>query len=200
MSETKVIDINELKFDQHNFNQHNEQGMELLGKSIKEVGFGRSIFLDKDNNIVGGNGVTEKALQLGTKKVRIIDTDGTELIAVRRTDLSLDSEKGRKAALADNSVGYQNLTWNEDELKAAQEQWGVVPEEWGVELKDFGLPDELAGEDLLPEELEDIQGDDKTEMKRVIICFYPDQEPLLQSILGVESIDKVVYQVSELVK
>lgn len=136
MSETKVIDINELKFDQHNFNQHNEQGMELLGKSIKEVGFGRSIFLDKDNNIVGGNGVTEKALQLGTKKVRIIDTDGTELIAVRRTDLSLDSEKGRKAALADNSVGYQNLTWNEDELKAAQEQWGVVPEEWGVELPD----------------------------------------------------------------
>ena len=82
MSETKVIDIKELKFDQHNFNQHNEQGMELLGKSIKEVGFGRSIFLDKDNNIVGGNGVTEKALQLGTKKVRIIDTDGTELIAV----------------------------------------------------------------------------------------------------------------------
>lgn len=136
MSETKVIDINELKFDQHNFNQHNEQGMELLGKSIKEVGFGRSIFLDKDNNIVGGNGVTEKALQLGTKKVRIIDTDGTELIAVRRTDLSLDSEKGRKAALADNSVGYQNLTWKEDELKAAQEQWGVVPEEWGVELPD----------------------------------------------------------------
>lgn len=136
MSETKVIDINELKFDQHNFNQHNEQGMELLGKSIKEVGFGRSIFLDKDNNIVGGNGVTEKALQLGTKKVRIIDTDGTELIAVRRTDLSLDSEKGRKAALADNSVGYQNLTWKEDELRAAQEQWGIVPEEWGVELPD----------------------------------------------------------------
>lgn len=141
MSETKVIDINELKFDQHNFNQHNEQGMELLGKSIKEVGFGRSIFLDKDNNIVGGNGVTEKALQLGTKKVRIIDTDGTELIAVRRTDLSLDSEKGRKAALADNSVGYQNLTWNEDELKAAQEQWGVVPEEWGVEMPDFDMDD-----------------------------------------------------------
>lgn len=24
MSETKVIDINELKFDQHNFNQHRE--------------------------------------------------------------------------------------------------------------------------------------------------------------------------------
>lgn len=58
MSETKVIDIKELKFDEHNFNKHNDEGMSLLEKSIKEVGFGRSIFLDKDNNIVGGNGVT----------------------------------------------------------------------------------------------------------------------------------------------
>lgn len=136
MSETKVIDIGELRFDEHNFNKHNEQGMELLEKSIKEVGFGRSIFLDRDNNIVGGNGVTEQAIKVGAKKVRIIETDGTELIAVKRTDLSLDSEKGRKAALADNSVGYVNLQWDEEQLAKAQEQWGVVPDEWGVELPD----------------------------------------------------------------
>lgn len=200
MSETKVIDINKLKFDQHNFNQHNEQGMELLGKSIKEVGLGRSILLDKDNNIVGGNGVTEKAIELGKTKVRIIETDGSELIAVKRTDLTLDSEQGRKMALADNSVAHANLEWNEEELQKAQDEWGLVPEEWGVEMPDFGLPDELAGEDLNPEELDEIIGDDKTEMQRVIITYYPDQAPLLASILGVESIDKVVYQVSELVK
>lgn len=200
MSETKVIDIKQLKFDEHNFNLHNDEGMALLGKSLEENGFGRSILLDKDNNIIGGNGVTEKAIEKGTKKVRIIETDGTELIAVKRTDLALDSKEGRQMAAADNGVASVNLQWNEEELKKAREQWGVVPEEWGVELPDMGLPAELEGEDLLPEELQDIQGDDKTEMKRVIICFYPDQEPLLQSILGVESIDKIVYQVSELVK
>lgn len=200
MSETKVIDIKELKFDEHNFNRHNDEGMSLLEKSIKENGLGRSILLDKDNNIVGGNGVTEKAIELGKTKVRIIETDGSELIAVKRTDLTLDSEQGRKMALADNSVAHANLEWNEEELQKAQDEWGLVPEEWGVEMPDFGLPDELAGEDLNPEELEDIVGDDKVEMQRVIITYYPDQAPLLASIIGVESIDKVVYQVSELVK
>lgn len=191
MSETRLIDIKELRFDEHNFNKHNDEGMQLLEKSIKENGFGRSVLLDKDNNIVGGNGVTEQAIKAGAKKVRIIETDGTELIAVKRTDLTLDSEAGRKMALADNSVAHVNLQWNEEELQKAQDDWGLVPEEWGVEMPDFGLPDELAGEDLT---------DDKTEMQRVIITYYPDQAPLLASILGVESVDKVVYQVSELVK
>ena len=76
MSETKLIDIKELKFDEHNFNRHNDEGMSLLEKSIKENGLGRSILLDKDNNIVGGNGVTEKAIELGKTKVRIIETGG----------------------------------------------------------------------------------------------------------------------------
>lgn len=143
MSETKVIDIKELKFDEHNFNRHNDEGMSLLEKSIKENGLGRSILLDKDNNIVGGNGVTEKAIELGKTKVRIIETDGSELIAVKRTDLTLDSEQGRKMALADNSVAHANLEWNEEELQKAQDEWGLVPEEWGVEL-----PDELTGGDL----------------------------------------------------
>lgn len=136
MSETKLIDIKELKFDEHNFNRHNDEGMSLLEKSIKENGLGRSILLDKDNNIVGGNGVTEKAIRLGKTKVRLIETDGSELIAVKRTDLTLDSEKGRKMALADNSVAHANLEWNEEELQKAQDDWGLVPEEWGVEMPD----------------------------------------------------------------
>lgn len=151
MGETKVIDIKELKFDNHNFNKHNDEGMSLLEKSIKENGLGRSILLDKDNNIVGGNGVTEKAIELGKTKVRIIETDGSELIAVKRTDLTLDSEQGRKMALADNSVAHANLEWNEEELQKAQDDWGLVPEEWGVEMPDFGLPDEFGEEFSLPE-------------------------------------------------
>lgn len=135
--ETKVIDINELKFDENNFNKHNEQGMELLEKSLRENGFGRSILLDKDNNIVGGNGVTEQAKKLGTTKVRVIETDGTEIIAVKRTDLTLDSERGRKMAFADNSVAHVNLQWNEEELQKAQDKWGLVLEEWGVISQTF---------------------------------------------------------------
>ena len=136
MSETKVIDIKKLKFDENNFNKHNDEGMELLGKSISQNGYGRSILLDKDNNIVGGNGVTEKAIELGATKVRIIETDGSELIAVKRTDLSLDSKEGREMALADNGVAHVNLEWDTDALAAAEKEWGLVPEEWGVEMLD----------------------------------------------------------------
>lgn len=136
MSETKVIDIKKLKFDENNFNKHNDEGMELLGKSISQNGYGRSILLDKDNNIVGGNGVTEKAIELGATKVRIIETDGSELIAVKRTDLSLDSKEGREMALADNGVAHVNLEWDTDALAAAEKEWGIVPEDWGVEMLD----------------------------------------------------------------
>ena len=136
MSETKVIDIKKLKFDENNFNKHNDEGMELLGKSISQNGYGRSILLDKDNNIVGGNGVTEKAIELGATKVRIIETDGSELIAVKRTDLSLDSKEGREMALADNGVAHVNLEWDTDALAAAEKEWGIVPEDWGVEMPD----------------------------------------------------------------
>lgn len=173
MSETKLIDIKELKFDEHNFNRHNDEGMSLLEKSIKENGLGRSILLDKDNNIVGGNGVTEKAIELGKTKVRIIETDGTELIAVKRTDLTLDSEQGRKMALADNSVAHANLEWNEEELQKAQDEWGIVPEEWGVEL-----PEDIFKEQkTINSELQTEDFDDKIKM---ILEFSIDENSFVQ--------------------
>lgn len=42
--------IDELKFDDKNFNKHTEYGMSLLEKSLRENGAGRSILIDKDNN------------------------------------------------------------------------------------------------------------------------------------------------------
>lgn len=177
MSETKVIDIKELKFDEHNFNRHNDEGMSLLEKSIKENGLGRSILLDKDNNIVGGNGVTEKAIELGKTKVRIIETDGSELIAVKRTDLTLDSEQGRKMALADNSVAHANLEWNEEELQKAQDEWGLVPEEWGVEMPE----DIFKEQETINSELQTADFDDKIKM---ILEFSIDENSFVQKKLA----------------
>ena len=199
--ETKVIDINELKFDENNFNKHNEQGMELLEKSLRENGFGRSILLDKDNNIVGGNGVTEQAKKLGTTKVRVIETDGTEIIAVKRTDLELDSKKGREMALADNGVASKNLTWNNDALEVAKSQWGVTPENWGVDLPNMGLPAELEGKDLSPSKLADLDiYDTEEEMLRIIIVYKDDEQSELLKMLGLNSINKITYTFKELSK
>jgi hypothetical protein len=57
--------------------------------------------VDKDNVIVAGNGVYEQATELGLK-VRIVESDGTELVVVKRTDIAPTDEKRKLLALADN--------------------------------------------------------------------------------------------------
>ena len=109
--------LGDLKFDGKNFNKHTEFGMSLIERSLRENGAGRSILIDKDNNIIAGNGIVEAAGQVGLENVRVIETDGTEIIAVKRTDLELDSEAGRKMALADNASAAADLEWDENTLK-----------------------------------------------------------------------------------
>ena len=128
----KHANIEELVYDDHNFNQHTAEGMELLEKSIRENKFGRSILIDKDNRIIAGNGIVEAATKTGTKKIRVIETDGDELIAVKRKDLSLDSQEGRRLALADNATSAANLKWDEKELKNAEKEWEVSLDDWSV--------------------------------------------------------------------
>lgn len=111
-----MANIKDLKFDDQNFNEHTEFGMSLLEESLRENGAGRSILIDKDNNIIAGNGVIEAAGQIGLDNVKIIETTGDEIVAVKRTDISLNSKKGRKMALADNATAAADLSWNKDNL------------------------------------------------------------------------------------
>jgi hypothetical protein len=64
--------IKDLNFDTKNANKHTEKGMRLLEKSLSKLGAGRSILLDKDNNIIAGNGVIEVAGQIGLENIKII--------------------------------------------------------------------------------------------------------------------------------
>lgn len=50
----KIIDIEQLAQDQHNFNKGSEQGQELMERSFKEMGAGRSILIDRNGNIIKG--------------------------------------------------------------------------------------------------------------------------------------------------
>ena len=95
--------------------------------------------------------------------------------------------------------------WDYDEL----DNWDSAQlEDWGVDtlMPDFGnpengggnLPPELQGKDLTPDGLEKLQGDDKTAMERVIICYYKADEEKLAKTLGLDRIVKVVYKYDEL--
>lgn len=130
-----MSEIKDLKFDDKNFNKHTEFGMSLLEKSLKQFGAGRSVLIDKDNNIIAGNGIVEAAGQAGIEKVRIIETTGDELIAVKRTDVELDSAQGREMALADNATAQADLEWNEELLRSEFDDDELRG--WGVDLKPY---------------------------------------------------------------
>ena len=139
--------IKDLKLDDKNFNKHTEFGMSLLEKSLRENGAGRSILLDKDNNIIAGNGIVEAAGQIGLENVKIVEATGDEIIAVKRTDVSLNSHKGREMALADNATASADLEWDKDAI--ADEFDEDEAKGWGVDL-DWNDIEEIT-EDEAPE-------------------------------------------------
>lgn len=110
--------LDELKPDKKNFNKHTEYGMSLLEKSLNKFGAGRSILVDKDNNIIAGNGIAEAAAAAGLTKTKVVETTGDELVVVKRTDVKLDSAQGREMALADNATAAADLEWDRENLKS----------------------------------------------------------------------------------
>ena len=89
-------------------------------------------------------------------------------MAVKRTDLSLDSKEGRELALADNLTTQINLQWDEVELDKVQAQ---TP---GFEVSDFGFDIADMPEVQLPtqapavkdtEDAEDLPPDSNNEFK-----------------------------------
>jgi len=135
MAEIKEAKISDLVFDDKNFNKHTEYGMSLIEKSIRNNGAGRSILIDKNNRIIAGNGVTEIAGQIGLDDVQIVESDGTKIIAVKRTDIDLDSKQGREMALADNATGAADLQWDYDQLR--QELDEKIMKDYGIRMPEL---------------------------------------------------------------
>ena len=63
-----------------------------------------------------------------------METDGKTLVAVKRTDIDLDSKAGRELALADNATSKANLEWDEEAIAAAAQEFEFDPGDWGVPL------------------------------------------------------------------
>ena len=146
MAEIKEAKISDLVFDDKNFNKHTEYGMSLIEKSIRNNGAGRSILIDKNNRIIAGNGVTEIAGQIGLDDVQIVESDGTKIIAVKRTDIDLDSKQGREMALADNATAAVDLEWDADAIADVSAEFDIDVSGWGVDV-DFETEQPTAAED-----------------------------------------------------
>lgn len=142
MGKVSKAKITDLVGDNLNFNKGTQYGDHLMEESLRQFGLGRSILLDRNNRIIAGNKTTEKSGELGFEDVLIVETDGKTLVAVKRTDIDLDSKAGRELALADNATAHANLEWDEEAIAQAAEAFNFDPVDWGVNIEGLGDTEE----------------------------------------------------------
>lgn len=135
------MNVSDLTPDPFNANAGTERGRGMLEKSIERTGFGRGILIDRNDKIIAGNKAVQVAGEMGITTVRVIETHGREIIAVKRMDLDLDDPetRARELAIFDNRVAEVDLAWNADLLAEYAEA--------GIELDHAFHPAEL--EELL---------------------------------------------------
>ncbi len=124
--------IKDLVADPQNRRQHNPRNIGMVVDALQAVGAARSIVIDENNVVLAGNGVLEAAGEAGLTRLRVVEADGQEIIAVRRTGLS-EAQK-RHLAIADNRSA-ELAQWNAAQFK---DDLGA-----GLDFKGFFTQDEL---------------------------------------------------------
>ena len=145
------VKAKDLIHDDKNFNKGSEVGAELIKKSFSKFGAGRSILLDKNNRIIAGNKSVEFS---GIDDVQIIESDGTKLIAVKRTDIDLDTPLGREMALADNASAKANIVFDAELIEA--EVGEAICVEWGIPQSTKDIDYSILDDDDVEDQLKDM--------------------------------------------
>jgi hypothetical protein len=115
----RVMPLSSLTLDERNANRGSVRGRKMLEDSLRKLGAGRSVLVDREGRVIAGNKTVETARKLGLKEIAIIETDGETLVAVRRGDLDLTTDKRAvELAVADNRVAEIDLDWNAEVLAA----------------------------------------------------------------------------------
>ena len=119
-----MASINDLTSDHKNARRRTDRSTSLIAESLKRYGAARSIVIDEDGRILAGNGTVEGAKKAGINKVRVIEAEGDELIAVRRAGLTEDQKVG--LALADNRSSDLS-EWDNEMLRKLSEEHDLTP-------------------------------------------------------------------------
>lgn len=174
--------MTEIKFDKRNYRKHNQRNKDLIKKSLEECGAGRSIVIDNEGEIIAGNGIYEQAKALNIP-VKIIESDGSELVVVKRTDLATDDEKRKQMAVMDNSTS-----------DSSEFDLGLLKADFSLDtLENYGV-------DLLTEE--DGTAYDEMESKytrKVNIPTYEikGENPSLAEMVDTEKADGIIKEIED---
>lgn len=135
-----VEHIGGLTPDPKNARRHTPRNLQMIENSLQQVGFARSIVIDENDVVLAGNGVLEAAGNIGIENLRILESDGNEVIAIRRSNLT-DAQK-QALALFDNRTAELAL-WDEDVIRELSESMDLSPFFYDEEMQAlFGQTDD----------------------------------------------------------
>lgn len=119
MAKIQQADVTDFVPDRNNANRGTEHGKKMIVDSLTEDGAGRSVVVDKNDNIVAGNKTMEAAALVGINKAVVVEVKGDELVVTKRMDWDLyQDEAARRYAYRDNRSGEESLDWDPGQVLA----------------------------------------------------------------------------------
>ncbi|MDP9353734.1 MAG: ParB N-terminal domain-containing protein, partial [Chloroflexota bacterium] len=114
-----VAALSSLTPDPRNARKHSDRNLAQIEAALREVGAARSIVVDEAGVILAGNATVQAAMQAGLSRVRVVEADGTDLVAVRRSGLT--PEQKRRLALHDNRAA-ELAEWDTEVLASLADE------------------------------------------------------------------------------
>lgn len=136
MTTIKTVKLSEIEMDLLNANRHTERGNKMLRDSMEQFGFAEAGTLDKHNRIIGGNHRTEVSADiLAADEAIVIETDGQRPLFIKRNDLDLSTEAGRRLSYFLNRSAQVSIDFDPERILSDLEA--------GVDFGDLFREDEL---------------------------------------------------------
>ena len=136
-----------IKPSNRNTNKHTERGMQLLGKSIDEVGVIESISVTKQGTIISGHARKEKFDEKGLvpKEITLADNEYPVIV---RNDIEDDTDTYYKAQILANTTAHKNYNLDIEDVEAVADEYGFELDKLGVEVENTNNDDFITyGED-----------------------------------------------------
>lgn len=124
-----VTTLGDLTPDPKNARRHTPRNVGMIESAMREVGAARSIVIDENGVVLAGNATVEGAAAAGIERVRVVDADGNEIIAVRRSGLT--AKQKTRLALLDNRTA-ELAEWETTVLSALADD-GTLDGLWSAD-------------------------------------------------------------------
>ena len=154
MAKKAITKLSELTPDANNYNKGTEFGGGLIEKSLRKLGAGRSILLDKNGKVIAGNKTLENAVNagFGDEDLIVVQTTGKQIVAVQRMDLDLDSRMGKEMALADNATAKANIEWDTEAIASDWNSEDLA--DWGIDGDGWANPSNALNSEAVEDDFE----------------------------------------------